>query len=50
MLGAVLNQLVGSGTIPEDIRNTFEKAKGHFGGVGPLVPGLFNMLKRATGK
>jgi len=46
MLGAMLKQLVG-GTIPQDIREAFEDAKEHFGGVGPEVPGLLRMLKMA---
>jgi len=47
MLGAMLKQLVGNGTIPEDIRKAFEGAGGHFGGVGPEVPELLQMLKVA---
>src|SRR5947209_284406 len=35
MLGALLKQLVGSGIIPEAIRQAFEAGKGHLGGVGP---------------
>ena len=50
ILGAMLKQLVGRGSIPEDIRNAFEKAKDHFGGVRPQVPELVNMLKRVIGK
>jgi len=50
MLGAMLKQLVGSGKIPEDIRNAFEKGKGHFGGVQPQVPEPVNMLKRVIGQ
>jgi len=46
MLGAMLKQLVGGGNIPKDIRDAFEKAKNHFGGVRPQVPELVNMLKR----
>jgi len=45
MLGAMLKQLVGRGAIPEDIRRAFEDAKEHFGGVGPRVPELLQMLK-----
>jgi len=44
MLGAILKQLVG-GTIPEETRKAFEDAKEHFGGVGPRVPELVQMLK-----
>jgi len=47
MLGAMLKQLVGRGTIPEDIGTAFEGAKEHFGGVGPRVPELLQMLKTA---
>jgi len=47
MLGAMLKQLVGRGTVPEDIRRAFEDAKEHFGGVGPRVPELLQMLKAA---
>jgi len=47
MLGAMLKQLVGRGTIPEDIRRAFEDAKEHFGGVGPQVRELLLMLKAA---
>ena len=50
MLGAMLKQLVGRGDIPEDMRKAFEKAKDHFGGVGPQVPQLVNMLKTAIGQ
>ena len=47
MLGAMLKQLVGRGTVPEDIRMAFEDAKEHFGGVRPEVPELLKMLKMA---
>jgi len=47
MLGAMLKQLVGRGTIPEDIRRAFEDAKEHFGGVSPRAPELLQMLKAA---
>ena len=47
MLGVMLKQLVGSRNIPGDIRNAFEKAKGHFGGVRPKVGELVDMLKAA---
>jgi len=40
MLGAMLKQLVGRGSIPEDTREAFEGAKEHFGGVGPRIPEL----------
>ena len=47
MLGAMLKQLVGRGAIPEGIRKAFDDAKEHFGGVGPEVSGLLQMLKVA---
>ena len=47
MLGAMLKQLVGRGAIPEDIRKIFEDAKEHFGGVGPDVSELLQMLNTA---
>ena len=48
MLGAMLKQLVGKGVIPEEIQRAFEDAKEHFGGVGPRVPELLQMLKAAV--
>ena len=48
MVGAMLKQLVGKGAIPEDIRKAFEDAKEHFGGVGPEVSELLQMLKAAV--
>ena len=45
MLGAMLKQLVGKGSIPPEIRKAFEDAKDHFGGVRPQVPQLVNLLK-----
>jgi len=50
MLGAMVKQLLGGGNISEDIRKAFEEAKEHFGGVGPEVPKLLEMLKRAIGQ
>ena len=47
ILGAMLKQLVGKGAIPEDIRKAFENAKEHFGGVGPEISELLQMLKAA---
>jgi len=47
MLGTMLKQLVGRRTISEDIRGAFEDAKEHFGGVGPEVSELLQMLKTA---
>ena len=45
ILGAMLKQLVGRGSIPEEIQKAFEDAKDHFGGVRLQVPQLVNMLK-----
>ena len=50
ILGAILKQLVGKGDIPEDIRKAFEDAKEHFGGVGPEVQELLQMLKGTIGQ
>ena len=47
MLGAMLKQLLWEGNISEEITKAFEEAKGHFGGVGPEVPELLDMLKTA---
>jgi len=43
----MVKQLLGGGNIFEDIRKAFEDAKEHFGGVGPEVPKILEMLKRA---
>ena len=45
ILGAMLKQLIGSGSVPGDIRKAFEDAKRHFGGVGPEASELLKMLK-----
>ena len=50
MLGAMLKQLIGRGDIPEDIRDAFEKAEDHIGGVRPEVPELVDMLKTVIGR
>ena len=50
ILGAMLKQLMRSGTISDDILEAFEDAKRHFGGVRPEVPDLLKMLKAAIRK
>ena len=50
ILGAMLKQLVGKGSIPPEIRKAFEDGKDHFGGVRPQVPQLVNMLKGVIGQ
>ena len=50
ILGAILKQLMASGIIPVDIREAFENAKRHFGGVHPEAPELLKMLKTAIGE
>ena len=50
MLGAMVKQLLRGGNISEDIRKAFEDAKEHFGGVGPDIPKLLEMLKRTIGQ
>ena len=47
MVGAILKQLVGSGGIPQDIREAFQKAKKELGGRGLLHADLMRMLKIA---
>jgi len=47
MLGAMLKQLVGRGSIPEDTPEAFEGTKEHFGGAGPRIPELLQMPKAA---
>jgi len=46
-MGAILKQLVGRGDIPEYIREAFQTAKRNFGGRGPLLPELMEMLRKA---
>jgi len=48
MLGAMLKQLVGRGSIPEDTREAFEGAKEHFGGVGPRIPADITQRQRVV--
>ena len=47
IMGAMLKQLVGRGEVTEDLRNAFHKAKGEFGGRGPLLADLMGMLRTA---
>ena len=48
MLGAILKQLVSRGRIPEHTRKVFQKAKKVFGGRGPRLPDMVDMLKKTT--
>ena len=49
MLGSLLKQIVGGlETIPEEIRQTFQKHKKVIGGRGLLVPNLVKMLQTVT--
>ena len=45
IMGAILKQLVSRGKILMDIREAFEKAKMTFGGRGPRLADLMDMLK-----
>jgi len=45
-MGAILKQLVGRGDIPEYIREAFQTAKRNFGGRGPRLPELMEMLRK----
>ena len=47
MLGAMLKQLASGGKIPEHTREAFRKAKKDFGGRGPRLPDMVDMLKKA---
>ena len=47
IMGAMLKQLVSRGEVTEDLRNAFHKAKGEFGGRGPLLGDLMGMLRTA---
>jgi len=46
MLGPMLKQLVTRGGIPRHIREDFQKAKKEFGGRGPRLPDIIDMLKK----
>ena len=47
MMGAILKQLVGRGSIPDYIREAFQDEKGGVGGRGLLLADLTRMLKLA---
>ena len=47
MLGAILKQLTNRGRIPEHTRKAFQEAKKEFGGRGPRLPDMVDMLKKA---
>ena len=44
LMGAILKQLVNRGGIPGGVKNAFKKAKEEFGGRGPLLGDLVEML------
>ena len=46
MLGAMLKQLASRGGIPDNTRMAFQKAKKEFGGRGPRLPDMVDMLKK----
>ena len=46
-MGAILRQLASRGSIPNDLREAFQKAKAEFGGRGPRLADLMGMLRRA---
>ena len=45
IVGAILKQLVGRGDIPSYLREAFQKAKKEFGGRGPQLEDLMEMLR-----
>jgi len=45
MIGTILKQLVGRGGIPSDVREVFLAGKRKFGGRGPLLVDLMQMLR-----
>jgi len=47
IMGTILKQLVGRGDIPKYLREAFQEAKLNFGGRGPLLPELMEMLRKA---
>ena len=47
IMGAILKQLAGRGSIPNYLREAFEKAKTEFGGRGPRLADQMDMLKSA---
>jgi len=49
ILGSLLKQIIGGlGTIPEEIRQTFQDHKKVIGGRGPRVPEIVKMLQTVT--
>jgi len=48
MLGAIFKQLTSRGRIPEHTRKAFQEAKKEFGGRGPRLPDMVDMLKKIT--
>ena len=47
IMGAILKQLAGRGSIPNYLREAFERAKTEFGGRGPRLADQMDMLKSA---
>ena len=45
IVGAILKQLVGRGSIAKDLREAFQKAKKEIGGRGPRLADLVEMLR-----
>ncbi|RPA98335.1 hypothetical protein L873DRAFT_1844242 [Choiromyces venosus 120613-1] len=51
ILGALVKQIVRAlGSIPSEIDEAFEKAKGQVGGRGPLIPELVKFLKTSLAR
>ena len=48
MLGAILNQIVSGGRIPEYVREPFQKAKNEFGGRGLRLRDLVEIMKKVV--
>jgi len=46
MIGAILKQLAGRGSIPNYVRQEFKEGKAEFGGRGPRLANLMGMLRR----
>jgi len=44
-MGAILKQLVGRGGVPKEVQEAFQKGKKEFGGRGPRLANLMEMLK-----
>ena len=45
VMGAILKQLVGRGDLPNYVRKAFQAGKRNFGGRGPQLPDLMQMLR-----